>query len=97
GGGEHVGVGAGGLLVDDGKVPGGVRGRFTEQAGREKSAMVRLALASALQRLEVGERWPLAEKLAAHAEDAGDPYLPLMTWYGVEPAVAADPARAAAL
>ncbi|MFO0929992.1 MAG: hypothetical protein U0736_23705 [Gemmataceae bacterium] len=32
--------------------------------------------------------------MAAHAEDAADPYLPLMIWYGVEPAVPGDVARA---
>jgi putative heme-binding domain-containing protein len=33
-------------------------------------------------------------RLARHTEDAEDPYLPLMLWYGVEPLVAADPDNA---
>jgi hypothetical protein len=43
------------------------------------------------------ERWSLAEKLAARGEDASDPNLPLMIWYGIEPLVPADPDRAAGL
>jgi hypothetical protein len=54
-------------------------------------------LASALQRLPAAQAWPLAEALAAHAEDATDANLPLMIWYGVEPLVEADPQRAAKL
>jgi hypothetical protein len=33
----------------------------------------------------------------AHAEDAADPNLPLMIWFGIEPLAAADPDRAADL
>jgi putative heme-binding domain-containing protein len=61
------------------------------------SPRVRLQLASMLQRLAPGERWAIAEGLVAHAEDAQDAYLPLMTWYGMEPLVTADPTRALAL
>jgi putative heme-binding domain-containing protein len=56
--------------------------------------LVRLYLASALQQLPHEHRWDLAEALASHAEDADDHNLPLMIWYGVEPLVATDPARA---
>jgi len=35
--------------------------------------------------------------LLSHAGDAADKDLPLLTWYGIEPAVAADPAKAALL
>lgn len=71
--------------------------QFTAMAVDEKSPRVRLALASALQRLPLAQRWPVAEALARHAEDAQDPYLPLMVWYGVEPLVPAQPDRAVAL
>ena len=54
------------------------------------SPKVRLALASALQRLQLKHRWAIAEALMGHADDAQDPYLPLMIWYGVEPLVNAD-------
>jgi hypothetical protein len=47
-----------------------------------------LELASSLQRLPVDRRWAIAEALASHAEDANDLHIPLMIWYGIEPAVA---------
>jgi putative membrane-bound dehydrogenase-like protein len=47
----------------------------------------RMHLASALQRIPLDDRWPIAEALLAHGEDASDPYLPLMYWYGFEPLV----------
>jgi putative membrane-bound dehydrogenase-like protein len=65
--------------------------------GTARSPYVRLELACALPTLPAEKRWPIAEKLLAHAADATDAYLPLMLWYGVEPLVPADPARAVAL
>jgi putative membrane-bound dehydrogenase-like protein len=58
--------------------------------------IVRLALASALQRMPFGERWPLMEGLLQHGSDADDQNLPLVIWYGLEPLVAHDPAKALA-
>src|SRR5207249_1529260 len=51
-------------------------------------------LASALQRLPVARRAPLAEALLSRGEDAGDYNMPLMIWYGVEPLATAEPTRA---
>jgi putative heme-binding domain-containing protein len=53
----------------------------------------RFHLASALQRLPLEARWPIATALAQHEEDANDRQQPLMIWYGIEPAVAADPMK----
>jgi putative membrane-bound dehydrogenase-like protein len=85
------------LLVDEGKVSGAVVKKFAAMARSERSAPVRLALASALQRLPAANRWDIADGLAARAEDAKDAYLPLMIWYGIEALVPADPDRAAGL
>jgi putative membrane-bound dehydrogenase-like protein len=85
------------LLVDHGQVSEAAAGRLAELARGEPSPRVRLALASALQRLKLEQRWPVALALAGRAEDAGDANLPLMIWYGVEPLADADPARAADL
>jgi len=60
---------------------------------REPSPVVRLYLASALQRIPVAQRFGLARALASRA-DGEDPNLPLVLWYGVEPLVAADPEHA---
>jgi putative membrane-bound dehydrogenase-like protein len=85
------------LLVEERKASAAVVRKFADMAKGERSAPVRLALASALQRLPLAQRWAIAEGLAARAEDAGDANLPLMIWYGLEPLVAADPGRAAGL
>lgn len=65
---------------------------FTKMAGSDPSPMVRMYLASALQRLPLDERLPIITGLVAHGEDAGDHNLPLMYWYGMEPVVGADAA-----
>lgn len=67
---------------------------FVRLSGEDKSPVVRLYLASALQRLPLESRWPIAEGLASRDEDANDLNLPLMLWYGIEPAVAADAEKA---
>ena len=54
-------------------------------AEKESSPRVRLALASALQRLPVSERIPILRELLKHAEDASDHNLPLMLWYALIP------------
>ena len=60
-------------------------------AASDPSPMVRLYLASALQRMPKTLREPLAAALLQHAEDAPDHNLPLMLWYGIEPIVAQYP------
>jgi len=68
--------------------------QFAVLAASDPSPVVRLYLASALQRLTLEERWPLVERLTAHAEDAGDQNLPQMLWFGMEPLVMTDLRRA---
>ncbi len=58
---------------------------FARLAREDKSPVVRLYLASALQRLPVAQRGDILEGLLAHAEDAKDHNLPLMYWYAAEP------------
>jgi len=64
------------------------------QLAADPSPVVRLYLASALGRIPLFHRFPLAEALVSHAEDADDHNLPLMYWYGIEPLVPSDPAKA---
>ena len=85
------------LLTEDQKVSPALLAKFVTMAREDKSAFVRLGLASALQRLPVSDRWELATALLAHAEDAADKDLPLLTWYGIEPSVAANQTKAALL
>lgn len=70
---------------------------LTEMTKTEPSPIVRLYLASALQRLPEDQRWSIAEGLLSHADDATDHNLPLMIWYGVEPLVELNPKRAISL
>ncbi|QDV06180.1 FG-GAP repeat protein [Planctomycetes bacterium Poly30] len=66
-------------------------------APEESSPVVRLHMACALQRLPLPYRWNLADSLVQHAVDAGDQNVPFLLWYGIEPLVAKDPARAMGL
>ncbi len=68
--------------------------RCRELAREDPSPVVRLYLSSALQRLPLDERFPIARELVRHAEDASDPNLPLLVWYAVEPLVVARPDEA---
>ncbi len=64
-------------------------------AMNDPSGLVRLAVASTLQRMPVNRRADLAAALMTRSEDADDHNLPLLVWYGLIPAVEADPRRAA--
>jgi putative membrane-bound dehydrogenase-like protein len=68
--------------------------RFAQMAREDQSPVVRLYLASALQRIDRDKRWPIAEPLLAHGDDANDHNLPKMIWLAVEPLVADDAATA---
>jgi putative heme-binding domain-containing protein len=64
-------------------------------AMNDPSGLVRLAVASTLQRMPVDRRADLAAALMTRGEDADDHNLPLLVWYGMIPAVETDPRRAA--
>ncbi|MCE6987749.1 PVC-type heme-binding CxxCH protein [Dyadobacter sp. CY323] len=71
--------------------------QFSKMAIEDKSAVVRLYLAAALQRMDNASKWTVAEGLVAHAEDSEDHNLPKMIWFGIEPLVKANPEKALAL
>ena len=85
------------LELEDGKASKDVLEKLAEMARSDASPVVRLALASGLQRLPVADRTAIAEALIAHAEDAADLNLPLMYWYGIEPIVSSDRDKALSL
>jgi putative membrane-bound dehydrogenase-like protein len=66
-------------------------------AKQDPSPVVRLELASALQRLAPPDRAAIAEGLLGREEDAADAQIPLMIWYGIEPLVSSDKGRALTL
>lgn len=65
-------------------------------AAKTKDPVIRLALASACQRLTLEQRKPIVMALLAREEDKDDHNLPLMYWYAAEP-LGADPVVAADL
>ncbi|HUR46847.1 MAG TPA: PVC-type heme-binding CxxCH protein [Candidatus Saccharimonadales bacterium] len=81
------------LLVEESKAGPAVLSGFTQLAKSDSSPLVRLAVASALQRLPIQDRWPIASALVQHSEDANDQNLPMMLWYGIEPMVPSDYSR----
>ena len=62
-----------------------------KMAEAEDSALVRLQLASLLQRLPMAKRPLLAKALLSHLDDANDPFLPHMVWFGISPLAKHDP------
>lgn len=91
---EYLRAWAVSLLVEDRRPSNDVLRRFARLARQDRSPMVRLYLASALQRIPAGRRWEVLEELAAHEEDAEDHNLPLMVWYAAEPLAEVDMVRA---
>ena len=63
----------------------------------DSSGLVRLVLASTLQRLPVNQRAELAGALISRAEDAGDHNIPALVWTGLIPVAQADPDALVAL
>ena len=64
--------------------------QFAAMAKSDTSALVRLYLASALQRTPPENRWDIISALYQHGEDSTDHNLPLMYWYALEPMVEKD-------
>lgn len=59
--------------------------RLISVAKTDSSSLVRLALASTLQRLPTPQRAELAAALLAHKENGNDHNLPMLIWYGLIP------------
>ena len=72
------------LLGDQREVSPEVAKRLAEMAGYETDAEVRSQLAASARRLPAREGLPLLTRLARLKEDAGDPHLPLLVWWGFE-------------
>ena len=96
-GNEHMRAWAIQLLCEERTPSAKVLAKFAELAAADASPVVRLYLASALQRLPVEQRWEIAAGLLGHGEDSTDANLPLMDWYAFEPLVPAEPDRAMAM
>ncbi|MDB6121449.1 MAG: putative rane-bound dehydrogenase [Pedosphaera sp.] len=85
------------FLAEDKTVSAAALKEFAHLAGEDKSPIVRLYLAAAMQRIPAEQCWDIVAALNQHAEDANDHNLPLMNWYAAEPLPAQDIHRALAL
>jgi len=91
---EHIRAWSVKLLADGTAIHQDVFPALVSQAVGEKSGLVRLYLASAMQKLPYTERWLLAKYLCGRPADEGDQVLPLMIWYGIAEAVPRQPRSA---
>ena len=85
------------LLAEDRKPSAALLHEFARLAREDKSPVVRLYLASSLQRLPIDQRGEILAGLLSHAEDATDHNLPFMYWYAAEPVAGESPSRAVTL
>jgi putative heme-binding domain-containing protein len=88
---ENIRVWAIRFLTERDAADGLVVARLARMAAEDTSPMVRLALASALQRIPITQRSALAFRLLEHDKDQNDHNIPLMLWYGIEPLAASNP------
>ena len=72
------------------RIPNSDLDALVRLAKTDSSGLVRLSLASTLQRLPVSQRLDLAAALLARKEDANDHNLPMLIWYGLIPVADAD-------
>lgn len=91
---EHIRAWAIQLACEDGLEPSlnersrWISAQLVNMARRDESPVVRLYLASALQRInEPTTVWAIAGNLTQHVEDGDDHNIPKMIWFGIEPHV----------
>lgn len=85
------------LMLEEKKASPAFLGEMARLGKEDPSPVVRLYLASGLQRVPTADRLPVLENLMAHAEDAADHNLPLMYWYAAEPVAGEGAAQGVAL
>ena len=85
------------LLCEDKSPSQQVLQELVGMAGKDPSPVVRVYLASAMQRVDEEAAWQIAGALAERGEDADDHNIPKMIWFGLEPLVPKDVERALAV
>ena len=85
------------LACEDGQPSDAVLEALMNLSRGDDSPVVRLYIASALQRIPAEKRWDTLVGLVNQSADVEDHNLPLMYWYAAEPLAAVDSARALAL
>ncbi len=79
------------LLCEDRRPPAAALAKFRSLAGRDRSPVVRLYLAAALQRIDTDDKWTIANNLLRHKADEKDHNLPKLIWFGIAPLMAENP------
>jgi putative membrane-bound dehydrogenase-like protein len=82
------------LLCEDKNPSQAILEKMELMAKEDKSPVVRLYLASAMQRIPNDFALKIAEELSKHAEDNNDHNLPKMIWFGLEPLVKSNQTKA---
>jgi len=85
------------LMGEDREFSSATLSKFMQLAKQDPSPVVRLYLASVLQRMEFDDRWPLLSALAAREEDREDANIPRMLWFALEPMVPENGSKALSL
>jgi len=85
------------LLTEEKKPSATVREKFAQMAKSEKSPVVRLYLACALQRLPYNQRWDILGALSKYSQGREDNNIPRMLWLALEPMVLESPQKALSL
>ncbi len=94
---EHIRAWAIQLLCEDRHASPASIAQFVAMASADSSPVVRLYLASALQRVDEESNWKILEGLVHHPEDSEDHNLPKLIWFGLEPILLKNENRALAL
>lgn len=81
------------LFCEDKDPPASALNKFREMAVKDKSPVVRLYLAAAIQRIPTNHKWEISQALLQHQEDQDDHNLPKMIWFGLEPLIDDQPER----
>src|SRR5690606_2853559 len=85
------------LLCEDRAPSASALAKFRSMAQRDRSPVVRLYLAAALQRVDTEDKWAIAIALIKNSEDANDHNIPKMAWHSIEPLVLENPSTFLAL
>jgi len=85
------------MLVEEPSDPQELFKLILMQTGRERSPYVRGQFASLMQKVPSKDAFELANRLFSHPEDNANHNLSWMYWYGIQPAVLAEPEKALAI
>jgi putative heme-binding domain-containing protein len=90
---QHIRSWAIQLLSEDKKPSAEAMSKFRLMAVNDDSAVVRLYLSAAMQRMETKDKWEIASRLIHHQEDERDHNIPKLLWFGIEPLLEENPER----